>query len=314
LFGSEYPSGTDVLREAVQFVDLLRCTNPAAFAKLNTISTAKQIIEGARLHSKIGKIGQNVADDFIRRWVTDFLEDGVGKRRPVPRHSSITSDLLLRLYKRAYREDGRSNHMIHADIKSAIGSVFPRISFCHCLRSQSGGWKRGWKGLAPVFIAAVCKAAIQDLTWLFTATFAMPVWLAVLLGSCFLIVLWQLLHTARQTLVDPPAQWKRYRQDIIDGALWEWDFAGDRIVNLLPFCPNDLTPMEGIYNFDGYGNRENYYRCPTCGRVTSTLRGPESVYIDTITRKIQGKINRDDYLQVLETKDRSETAKRKLSS
>lgn len=154
----EHPTEREVIQLATLFIakmlDKARLLGvplslPAPYRGPNGVPRyASSIIGQAKILSKAGPPGENRCEEFVRSWVVDYLEDGVAHRRLVPRHCSVTSDLLLRLYRHTNRDGPVVDRTVQADLVAAMGAVFPKCSQCHCIKAPSGKPRRGWKGVA----------------------------------------------------------------------------------------------------------------------------------------------------------------------
>ena len=156
-----FPSKTEVERLANEFVGwLIRSgaeihpgRGPDGLAKFG-----RAIRDQAKLYSKLGVPGENPFSLFVRRWLTDKAMDPISSNvRPVPRYETISSDLILRLYRNHHPNETRSPRALQIALKSAISESFPGASFRHDVTSENPNKKtkiRGWGGLRLVKVTA----------------------------------------------------------------------------------------------------------------------------------------------------------------
>jgi hypothetical protein len=155
---AEHPTEREVVQLATLFIakllDKIRLHGrsvplPAPYRGPDGVPRyARAIIAQAKIFSEAGRPGENRCEEFVRTWVVDYLEDGVAHRRVVPRHCSVTSELLLRLYRYTNRDGPVVDRKVQAELVAAMGVVFPKCPQCHCIKAPSGKPRRGWKGVA----------------------------------------------------------------------------------------------------------------------------------------------------------------------
>jgi len=180
-------------------------------------------------------------------------------------------------------------------------------------------WHKVWvKLIAGVLLAlvldVVCSSSLRILIHsllhclysvgvaFFTVKAVLPFYLVALLcvGTCVAIgYFWKQAYEKSENY---KTSFLHYRTDEIAGAVWTWSYLRGRIISLMPHCPNDSTPMANLITHDHNGNEHNSFLCQQCSHTSTTIGGNIVFYYETIARLIEGKINRKEYLTLIETK------------
>jgi hypothetical protein len=150
---TEHPTELDVRRDATLFLADRFAGEPAlgvlmkADAIYGVTNLVPKILQQAKLFSMAGRPGENHAEEFVRRYVTDRIENGVDKGRAVPRYESVTSAALKALYEKIKRNNPLKDRPLEVALKAAMTVVFPGNPQVGCILSAKGTEVRGWKGL-----------------------------------------------------------------------------------------------------------------------------------------------------------------------
>ena len=119
-------------------------------------------------------------------------------------------------------------------------------------------------------VARIISWAWSGVSWaaeMLVSSHPMPGWTIVgmgLLALLGLIVLGSMLKRNPQTTSAPP--FLKYTEDIIDGAKWRWRWSGNKIANLLCFCPSCDAQL--VYS-DSFDSTDFICeRCPSDGTIS----------------------------------------------
>lgn len=155
--------------------------------------------------------------------------------------------------------------LIVAAVVSGIGYV----------ANSAFGW---WEALAGYAL---------DLFVFLRATSTVPNWLAALvlvLALPTIVVLVMLIWKLMKPMSEK--DWRSYRSDIILGLRWRWDYAGDRVNEVVPFCPHcdfQLFPRNNGPQY-GFESHRFYFECENCGG--------ELPKFDESYRQLEGRVIR----------------------
>ena len=138
--------------------------------------------------------------------------------------------------------------------------------------------------------------------------YSLPGWAFLIFGLLALIglvVVVAFLYDIFRSKEEPA--YRKYTEDMLNGAKWRWSWNGDKISNLWCFCPSCDAQL--VYH-DNYENMHantdficercssnetgNYYRSQ--GRVVATVRGDKDYALDAVKREILRRIRTDEHV------------------
>ena len=105
-----------------------------------------------------------------------------------------------------------------------------------------------------------------------------PIWFLILLNGISIVLVF-ILHILiriikKKQVEKEELKWTSYKQDKINGYVWQWEYDKEKIINLTPLCPQCNMPLM----WDGGSNnpvkkRPSKYECVdiTCGYNIATL-------------------------------------------
>ena len=130
-------------------------------------------------------------------------------------------------------------------------------------------------------------------------SYSLPGWALLLISLLALIGLINIFISIRQESEEP--EFKSYVEDFIHGAIWRWDWAGERIANIWCFCPRcDATLVYDDSSHDSfYSTRASKtdFICENCnGNVVASISGGDKDYAKAaVKREVDRRIRTGKY-------------------
>lgn len=123
-----------------------------------------------------------------------------------------------------------------------------------------------------------------------------PLWLlAILVTLAFFVVVLPMLALVRNRESHEP--WRGYAVDEFYGVRWRWDYYSDgRLKGLVPFCVNCDFQIRPSFASAYHAVDIWEYKCENCGHVGATIEElPEELH-DRVTRQVQLKLRRGEWI------------------
>jgi predicted RNA-binding Zn-ribbon protein involved in translation (DUF1610 family) len=156
---------------------------------------------------------------------------------------------------------------------------------------------------------AFAKWLWSIITWcwgVLFASYALPGWAWIIILVLTLMgVVHLCLYFRGET---PEPEFKAYTEDYIFGALWRWQWAGNKIFNTWCFCPHCDGQL--VYDDSSCRNfladiKKTNFICENCGQIMASVRGGDKRYaVSAAEREILRRIRTDEYKNALTSQSR----------
>ena len=159
-----------------------------------------------------------------------------------------------------------------------------------------------WSAARSLFVTAVSLAwgAVKNLTKTIVDNYEMPGWLILIFIALAVPTCIRVIATVRKK--KEPGVFDLYRRDLLFGAIWEWSYYGERILNLNCMCPrckgelvyqkHHKSPLSTRYD-DEPDNIKLI--CEKCGEIRGKLMGEMNFALGTVEREIRRKIRTGEW-------------------
>lgn len=138
---------------------------------------------------------------------------------------------------------------------------------------------------------------------LLTARVGVPVWLLSLLFITLALLFYLVGRNALRGLVLP---FLAYREDVIFGIRWRWNYAGNQISGLRCYCPKCDTLLlyeNGLeYSIGERFISNTIFTCEHCRWHSEKMPGKEEEVEDRVRRQIERKARSGEWKKQLEPK------------
>jgi hypothetical protein len=150
-----------------------------------------------------------------------------------------------------------------------------------------GLWPAVWSAIAGAF-------------HFLAATSAVPRWLLAILGFCALVVALVTCLLIRDFCF---SKWRQYRSDTFDRVEWRWEYSWRGVILYLrPHCPGCQCRMVPTEYRDGNWQPFVRFDCDSCKRKYGPLEGPYRQLAESIERRIDHKLQTDEWSKVVTAK------------
>ena len=152
-------------------------------------------------------------------------------------------------------------------------------------------WLPGWMTRRIAGLWAYLLSPLVFPHWLFI----LLVFLLIVLGvpTIIAVTTTKRPENATQSLV-PLALPLRlsYTTDVFDGLRWRWRYAGEKIDQLFPFCPN--CDFQVSPNYPTSSKTRVHFQCESCGENLGVRQGPYNDLRSKVTRLIERNIRAEN--------------------
>jgi len=137
------------------------------------------------------------------------------------------------------------------------------------------------------------KSAFAWLNHFLTSTATIPMWLLAVMILAILptVILIIIGIVALSKQPEGPA-WTDYTKDQFDGMTWRWQYAGNSMINLWCYCPDDDTAL--VYSFDEFLDKIAFH-CESCKRNFGPFPGSRKYILDKVRRQIDRKVRNGEW-------------------
>jgi len=142
--------------------------------------------------------------------------------------------------------------------------------------------------------------AVKSFGKLITDYYKTPGWLILIFIILAFPICVRIIGAARKKR--EPGVYELYRSDLLFGAIWEWSYIGERIINLNCICPK--CKGELVYEkhhkstrITRYGDEPDHIKliCENCNEIRGKLMGQMDFALGTVEREIRRKIRTGEW-------------------
>lgn len=109
-----------------------------------------------------------------------------------------------------------------------------------------------------------------------------------------------------------PGVFDLYRSDCLFGAIWEWSYSGERIINLSCLCPEcegELVYLKYSKSplLTRFADEPDHikFKCEKCDKIRGKLMGDMSFALGTVEREIRRKIRTGEWKESINRSQKS---------
>lgn len=164
-----------------------------------------------------------------------------------------------------------------------------------------------WPTARSLFVSILSwtYGVIKILVKTVVESYEIPGWLILLFIALAVPTLLRVIPVVRKK--KEPRIFDLYRRDFLFGAIWEWSYVGERIMNLncmCPACKGELIYQEHhkspfITKYDDEPDNIKLI-CENCGDIRGKLMGNMNFALGTVEREIRRRIRTGEWKKSIE--------------